>query len=114
MPVDFTIFFAEAIASFSKLYAKATLEIEAPPQVVNIIGECFELKIRMGKLPDSSLVAKPLTSLIRYFSATLHSTPLWTTQRREIELGIAAVLAPPLPGIHPLPIKIIRCSGKCE
>jgi DNA-binding transcriptional LysR family regulator len=71
MPADFAIFFlCDAISSFIKTYPGVTLDIEASPQLVDIIGDRFDLAIRMGKLADSSLVAKPLTSLTRHFYAS--------------------------------------------
>jgi DNA-binding transcriptional LysR family regulator len=81
MPADFAIFFLpDAIASFVKAHPSVTLDIETSPQLVDIIGDRFDLAIRMGKLADSSLVAKPLTSLPRHFYASkaflkLHGAP---------------------------------------
>jgi DNA-binding transcriptional LysR family regulator len=81
MPADFAIFFlCDAIASFTKTYPNVTLDIDASPQLVDIIGDRFDLAIRMGKLVDSSLVAKPLASLTRHFYASKmflkkHGTP---------------------------------------
>ncbi len=81
MPADFAIFFlSEAITSFTQAYPAVVLDIEASPQLVDIIGDRFDLAIRMGKLADSSLVAKPLASLTRHFYASKaflkkHGTP---------------------------------------
>ncbi len=70
MPADFAIFFlGDAIASFTRTYPSVTLDIEASPQLVDIVGERFDLAIRMGKLPDSSLVAKQLATMPRHFYA---------------------------------------------
>lgn len=71
MPADFAIFFlSDAIASFTKAYPNVTLDIEASPQLVDIIGDRFDLAIRMGRLADSSLIAKPLATLTRHFYAS--------------------------------------------
>jgi DNA-binding transcriptional LysR family regulator len=71
MPADFAIFYlADAIATFSHAFPSVTLDIEASPQLVDIVGERFDLVIRMGKLPDSSLVAKPLINVARHFYAS--------------------------------------------
>jgi DNA-binding transcriptional LysR family regulator len=71
MPADFAIFFlSEAITSFNKTYPNVVLDIEASPQLVDIIGDRFDLAIRMGKLADSSLIAKPLATLTRHFYAS--------------------------------------------
>jgi DNA-binding transcriptional LysR family regulator len=70
MPADFAIsFLGDALASFTQRYPSVTLDIEASPQLVDIVGERFDLAIRMGKLPDSSLIAKPLARLPRHFYA---------------------------------------------
>ncbi len=71
MPADFAIFFlSDAIASFVKAHPSVTLEIDASSQVVDIVAERFDLAIRMGKLSDSNLIAKPLTSLSRHLYAS--------------------------------------------
>jgi DNA-binding transcriptional LysR family regulator len=71
MPADFAIFFlSEAIDSFLRTYPSVTLEIDASSQIVDIVAERFDLAIRMGKLNDSNLIAKPLASLRRHFYAS--------------------------------------------
>jgi DNA-binding transcriptional LysR family regulator len=81
MPADFAIFLlSDGIKSFVRTYPNVTLDIDASPQLVDIISDRFDLAIRMGKLPDSSLVAKPLASLSRHFYASaeflkMHETP---------------------------------------
>ncbi len=81
MPTDFAVLFlAKAIASFAKMHPNLRLEIDASPQIVDLITGRFDLAIRTGKLPDSSLVAKPLTSLQRHFFASkeflkMHGSP---------------------------------------
>jgi DNA-binding transcriptional LysR family regulator len=71
MPADFAIFFlADALASFAKLYPSVTLEIDASPQLVDIVSDRFDLALRMGRLPDSGLVARKLTTLQRHFYAS--------------------------------------------
>jgi DNA-binding transcriptional LysR family regulator len=81
MPADFAIFFLpDAIASFVKAHPSVILDIETSAQLVDIIGDRFDLAIRMGKLADSSLIAKPLFSMPRHFYASraflkMHGTP---------------------------------------
>jgi DNA-binding transcriptional LysR family regulator len=71
MPADFAIFFlSDAISSFVKTYPSVALEIDASSQFVDIVAERFDLAIRMGKLSDSNLIAKPLTTLSRHFYAS--------------------------------------------
>ena len=85
MPADFAIFFlADAIASFIKTYPAITLDIDASPQVVDIIGDRFDLAVRMGKLADSSLIAKPLTSMRRHFYASKAFLKAHGTDRKSV------------------------------
>jgi DNA-binding transcriptional LysR family regulator len=71
MPADFAIFFLNnAIASFVQAYPSVTLDIDASSQIVDIVAARFDVAIRMGKLADSNLIAKPLASLSRHFYAS--------------------------------------------
>jgi DNA-binding transcriptional LysR family regulator len=71
MPADFAIFYmADALASFFSSFPAVTLVIEASPEHADIVGERFDLAIRMGDLPDSSLIASPLLQMTRHFYAS--------------------------------------------
>jgi DNA-binding transcriptional LysR family regulator len=71
MPADFAVhYIADALATFTQRHPNVTLDIEASPQLVDIVGERFDLAIRMGKLSDSSMVAKHLLAIRRHFYAS--------------------------------------------
>jgi DNA-binding transcriptional LysR family regulator len=73
MPADFAIFFlSEAITSFMSAFPSVSLEINTSTQLVDMVAERFDLAIRLGSLPDSNLVAKPLPTLTRHFYASKH------------------------------------------
>lgn len=62
---------APLLAQFIKLYPEVCIEIEFSDRNVNLIEEGFDLAIRFGRLHDSNLIARPLTT--RYMS--LVATP---------------------------------------
>jgi DNA-binding transcriptional LysR family regulator len=100
MPADFAIFYlAQTIASFTHAFPSVTLDIEASPQLVDIVGERFDLAIRMGKLPDSSLIAKPLIHVRRHFYASKQllkktGVPKTLAQLQELPFVLLQTQAP--------------------
>ncbi len=73
MPGDFASVALEvALAGFVQQYPEILLEIDLSPRRVDLIGENFDLAIRMGALPDDSqLVARRLA----VFSTGLFAAP---------------------------------------
>jgi DNA-binding transcriptional LysR family regulator len=55
------------LSDFRAAYPKITLDLSLSDRIVDIVGERFDLAIRHGPLPDSSLIAKPLLRT-RYFA----------------------------------------------
>lgn len=53
----------DAIARFAARYPRIALELEESARAVDLTTEPFDLAIRAGVLPDSSLVARPLAQL---------------------------------------------------
>jgi DNA-binding transcriptional LysR family regulator len=53
---------AEAILRFSELYPRIEVEVSLSNRRVDLIAEGFDLALRAGVLPDSSLVAKKIGS----------------------------------------------------
>jgi DNA-binding transcriptional LysR family regulator len=49
---------ADAIASFTTQYPSIEIEVELSPRVVDLVSEGFDIALRMGRLADSSLIAK--------------------------------------------------------
>lgn len=66
MPPDLgRLFLAGAIASFTARYPRISLLLDESQRYVDLATERFDVAIRAGELPDSSLVARPLVVLPR-------------------------------------------------
>lgn len=79
MPADFAnAILAELLAGFVARFPAITLEIDLSPRRVDLIGENFDVAIRMGTLPDdASLAARQLAA----FSAGLYASPDYLKRR---------------------------------
>ncbi|MBI3368113.1 MAG: LysR family transcriptional regulator [Burkholderiales bacterium] len=63
---------APTLATFARDHPGVTLDVDLSPRRVDLIGENFDLAIRMGELPDdSSLVARRLAQ----FTTGLYAAP---------------------------------------
>ncbi|HRD34887.1 MAG TPA: LysR family transcriptional regulator [Rhodocyclaceae bacterium] len=73
MPSDFAnVVLVDLLAAFAALHPEVTLDIDLSPRRVDLIGENFDLALRMGDLPDdANLVARP----IGVFPAGLYAAP---------------------------------------
>lgn len=62
MPGDFAnVVLVDLLAAFSALHPEVTLDIDLSPRRVDLIGENFDLALRMGDMPDdANLVARPI------------------------------------------------------
>ncbi len=66
------------LAAFMEKYPAIELEVDLSPRRVDLIGENFDLAIRMGELPDdASLAARRLA----VFSAGLYAAPRYLARR---------------------------------
>lgn len=70
---------APLLAEFIKLYPEVCIEIDFSDRNVNLIEEGFDLAVRFGRLHDSNLIARPLTT--RYMS--LVATPNYLEKQEE-------------------------------
>jgi DNA-binding transcriptional LysR family regulator len=71
LPVDFAnVFLAPLIAEFATRYPGITFELDLTPRRVNLVGEPFDVAIRMGESPDSGLIGRQLASLPRFLYAS--------------------------------------------
>ena len=71
LPVDFaTIYLAPLIAEFARRYPGITFDFDLTPRRVDLVAEPFDVAIRMGESPDSSLIARPIARLPRYLYAS--------------------------------------------
>lgn len=80
LPVDFAnIYLAPIIAQFAKQYPSITFDFDLTPRVVDLVSEPFDVAIRMGKPPDSNLIARQLAELPCY----LYASPSYIKQYGE-------------------------------
>jgi DNA-binding transcriptional LysR family regulator len=79
MPGDFaTEVLAPMLADFIARHPAITLELDLSPRRVDLIGENFDLALRMGELPDdASLAARRLA----VFSMGLYASPAYLQRR---------------------------------
>lgn len=71
LPVDFAnTYLAPLIAQFAEAYPGISFEFDLTPRRVNLVTEPFDIAIRMGDQPDSSLIARRLAVLRRYLYAS--------------------------------------------
>lgn len=75
MPNDFAnIVLVSLLAEFVEKYPAISLELDLSPRRVDLIGENFDLAIRMGNLPDdASLAARQ----VAVFSTGLYASPVY-------------------------------------
>jgi DNA-binding transcriptional LysR family regulator len=81
MPADFaSIVLAPMLADFVQQYPAISLELDLTPRRVDLIGENFDVAIRMGDLPDdASLAARRLA----VFTAGLYASPTYLARRGQ-------------------------------
>jgi DNA-binding transcriptional LysR family regulator len=79
MPADFANeVLAGMLAEFIERHPAITLELDLSPRRVDLIGENFDLALRMGELPDdASLAARRLA----VFSLGLYAAPAYLQRR---------------------------------
>jgi len=79
MPSDFaTLVMGKVLTNFIAKFPAIALELDLSPRRVDLIGENFDVAIRMGDLPDdASLAARRLA----VFSASLYASPAYLERR---------------------------------
>ncbi len=71
LPVDFAnIYLAPIIADFAREYPGISFDFDLTPRVVDLVSEPYDVAIRMGKPPDSNLIARQLALLPCYLYAS--------------------------------------------
>ena len=71
LPVDFaTAYLAPLIAEFASLYPGIKFDFDLTPRRVDLVTEPFDVAIRMGESPDSTLIARQIASLPAYLYAS--------------------------------------------
>lgn len=72
LPVDVaTVYLAPLLAEFAQRYPGIRFELDLSPRRVDLVTEPFDVAIRVGELPSSSLIARQIAS----FSAQLFASP---------------------------------------
>lgn len=76
-----TRYLTPILSSFAKHYPELELDVEFDDRLVNLQEEGFDVAVRIGELPDSSLVAKAITPNRHVICASpdylsIHGTPL--------------------------------------
>lgn len=81
MPNDVaTLLLTDMIGAFISLHPAITLELDLSPRRVDLLGENFDLAIRIGSLPDDSLLAaRRLASITN----GLYATPDYLAEHGE-------------------------------
>lgn len=81
MPSDFAnVVLGDLLTEFLRLYPAVTLELDLSPRRVDLIGENFDLAIRMGDLADdATLAARRLAA----FEVGLYASPAYLARRGE-------------------------------
>jgi DNA-binding transcriptional LysR family regulator len=81
-PISFgTRHLAPALVEFARAHSKIELDVSLDDKRVDLVGGGFDLGIRIGKLPDSSLKARRLTSV----RASVLASPGYLAERGRPE-----------------------------
>jgi len=83
MPSDFaSLLLADTLAAFVALYPAIRLDLDLSPRRVDLLGEGFDVALRMGQLPDdASLAARRLA----VFSFGLYAAPSYLAEHGDPE-----------------------------
>lgn len=81
MPSDFaSLLLTDMLAAFTALHPDVSLELDLSPRRVDILGEGFDLAIRMGELADdATLVARRIAA----FPGGLYAAPNYINEHGE-------------------------------
>lgn len=81
MPNDFaTMLLTDMLAAFIALHPAVSLELDLSPRRVDLLGENFDLVVRMGDLPDDTLLA---ARRIAVFPSGLYAAPSYLAERGD-------------------------------
>ncbi len=71
LSADFaTNFLAPRLGEFAKRYPGISFEFDLTPRRVDLVTEPFDVAVRIGEQPDSTLIARKLAELPRYLYAS--------------------------------------------
>jgi DNA-binding transcriptional LysR family regulator len=81
MPNDFaTQLLTDMLAAFIALHPAVSLELDLSPRRVDLLGENFDLAVRLGDLPDDTLLA---ARRIAVFPGGLYAAPAYLAERGD-------------------------------
>lgn len=81
MPSDFAnLLLTEMLAAFVAMHPGVSLELDLSPRRVDLLGENFDLAVRMGALPDDTLLA---ARRIAVFPSGLYAAPSYLAERGD-------------------------------
>ena len=81
MPNDFAnLLLTDMLAAFIALHPAVSLELDLSPRRVDLLGENFDLAVRMGDLPDDTLLA---ARRIAVFPSGLYAAPNYLAERGD-------------------------------
>lgn len=81
MPSDFAnLLLVDMLAAFVALHPAILLELDLSPRRVDLLGEQFDIAIRMGDLPDDALLAARKLSV---FATGLYAAPAYLAERGD-------------------------------
>lgn len=81
MPADFAhLLLVDMLAAFVALHPAVTLELDLSPRRVDLLGENFDIALRMGDLPDDALLA---ARRIAVFPQGLYAAPAYLAERGD-------------------------------
>jgi DNA-binding transcriptional LysR family regulator len=81
MPSDFAnLLLTDMLAAFAALHPGVTLELDLSPRRVDLLGENFDLAIRLGDLPDDALLA---ARRLAVFPWGLYAAPAYLAEHGE-------------------------------
>lgn len=81
MPNDFaTVLLTDMLAAFIALHPAVSLELDLSPRRVDLLGENFDLAVRIGDLPDDTLLA---ARRIAVFPSGLYAATAYLAERGE-------------------------------
>jgi len=81
MPSDFAnLLLADMLAAFIALHPEVALELDLSPRRVDLLGENFDIAVRMGALPDDALLA---ARRIAVLPISLYAAPGYLAERGD-------------------------------
>jgi DNA-binding transcriptional LysR family regulator len=81
MPSDFAnLLLADSLAAFVAMHPGIALELDLSPRRVDLLGEGFDIAVRMGDLPDDTLLA---ARRLAEFANGLYAAPAYLAEHGE-------------------------------